>query len=284
MKLWALLATLTPATLAMGTTMAQNADKSERVYEMRTYYAPEGRLDDLHARFRNHTVKLFEKHGMTNIGYWVPIDNKENKLVYILAYPSREAAKKSWAAFGGDPAWKAVKKETEAKGPIVAKVESLYLNITDYSPEPKAAATGDRIHSINKSIRVPRVLVLTAFENVMLGQNLGDFHSGMRAYSARSLRSLPFETFTDDFGFDSQLLIAAAYQGLRMGDVPVPTVYTPESSQIGWRKGIRYTVATLVGLGRYLTQRAGLARFPTLTPVLPSPAGPADQCYAPRVR
>jgi hypothetical protein len=121
---------------------------AERVYEMRTYYAPEGRLDDLHARFRIHTVKLFEKHGITNIGYWTPIDNKDNKLVYILAFPSREAARKAWAAFGADPAWKDVKKKTEANGPIVAKVESVFLKTTDYSPAPKPAAIGDRIFEL----------------------------------------------------------------------------------------------------------------------------------------
>src|SRR5476651_752120 len=115
----ALAVTMTLALIASQTAFPAG-EKAELVYEMRTYYSPEGRLDDLHARFRDHTVKLFEKHGMTNIGYWTPIDNKENKLVYLLAYPSRDAAKKSWAAFVADPAWKAVKKETEAKGPIVA--------------------------------------------------------------------------------------------------------------------------------------------------------------------
>jgi hypothetical protein len=111
-----------------------------RCYEMRIYYSPAGRLDDLHARFRNHTLKLFEKHGIQNIGYWVPVDNKENKLVYLLAYPSREARDASWKAFFGDPEWKAVQKKTEANGPIVAKVETYFLTATDYSP---AIETGD---------------------------------------------------------------------------------------------------------------------------------------------
>lgn len=137
-------------------TAAQSGD--ERVYEMRTYYAPQGRLDDLHARFRNHTMKLFEKHGMTNVGYWVPIDNKENKLVYLLSYPSRDAAKKSWAAFGADADWKAVKKETEAKGPIVAKVESVFLKTTDYSPAVKPAAKGDRIFELRIYTATPKNL------------------------------------------------------------------------------------------------------------------------------
>ena len=142
------------ALLAMlGTTQA--GEKAERVYEMRTYYAPEGRLDDLHARFRNHTVKLFEKHGITNVGYWTPIDNVDNKLVFVLSFPSREAAKKSWADFRADPAWQAVVKQSEANGPIVAKAESVYLKATDYSPEPKPAATGDRIFEMRTYITTP---------------------------------------------------------------------------------------------------------------------------------
>ena len=84
--------------------------KDSRVFEMRTYYAAPGKLEDLQARFRDHTVKLFEKHGMTNIGYWVPVDEKTgqpsgNTLVYILAYPSFEARTKSWDGFRNDPAW-----------------------------------------------------------------------------------------------------------------------------------------------------------------------------------
>src|SRR5712691_3208432 len=76
-----------------------------RVFEMRTYYAAPGKLDALNARFRDHTVKLFEKHGITNIGYWVPIDNPDSKLIYILAYPSRDARDKSWKEFLADPDW-----------------------------------------------------------------------------------------------------------------------------------------------------------------------------------
>src|SRR5882762_4371713 len=84
-----------------------------RLFEMRTYYAAPGKLDDLNARFRNHTTKLFEKHGIENIGYWTPIENKDNKLVYILAYPSKEAHDQSWKAFGADPDWKRARSESE---------------------------------------------------------------------------------------------------------------------------------------------------------------------------
>jgi hypothetical protein len=107
-----------------------------RVFEIRTYTTEEGRLDALNARFRNHTMRLFEKHGMTNIGYWTPEDAplSRNTLVYILAHPSREAAKKNWEAFGNDPEWRKVREESEANGKIVTKVESVFVDATDYSP------------------------------------------------------------------------------------------------------------------------------------------------------
>ena len=116
---------------------AQGGKKVDnRVFEMRTYYASPGKMEALHARFRDHTNKLFVKHGMTLIGFWSPIDPKgaDEKMVYILAYPSREAAKTSWADFANDPDWKTARANSEKDGQLVAKVESLYMNPTDYSP------------------------------------------------------------------------------------------------------------------------------------------------------
>ncbi|HYG34673.1 MAG TPA: NIPSNAP family protein, partial [Clostridia bacterium] len=110
------------------------AEKENRFFELRTYYAAPGKLNDLQARFRIHTMRLFEKHGMVNIGYWVPLTNAENKLVYLLAYPSREARERAWKEFGSDPAWQAVVKETESNGRLVTKAESLFLTATDFSP------------------------------------------------------------------------------------------------------------------------------------------------------
>ncbi len=110
------------------------AEKDSRCFELRTYYAAPGKLDDLQARFRNHTLKLFEKHGIANIGYWVPVENTDNKLIYMLAFPTREARDASWKAFGADPDWKTVVKATEANGRLVTKVDSLLLAATDYSP------------------------------------------------------------------------------------------------------------------------------------------------------
>jgi NIPSNAP len=116
---------------------AQGEKKMDtRVFEMRTYYAHPGKMTALHARFRDHTSKLFVKHGMTLIGFWSPIDAKQadEKMVYILAYPSKEAADKSWDAFRKDPDWIAAKKASEKDGELVKKVDSVFLNPTDYSP------------------------------------------------------------------------------------------------------------------------------------------------------
>lgn len=111
--------------------------KDSRCFEMRTYYAMPGKLEALNARFRDHTCALFKKHGMENIGYWIPADANKgaaNTLVYIIAHKSREEAKKSWAAFVADPDWKKAQKESEVNGKLVEKVESVYLSATDYSP------------------------------------------------------------------------------------------------------------------------------------------------------
>ena len=125
--------------LALGLTAAraQDAKKADaRVFELRTYTAEEGKLGALHARFRDHTNKLFIKHGMTVIGYWTPTDEKlgKNTLVYLLAFPSLEAQKQAWAAFRDDPAWKSAKEASEKDGKLVTKVESQLLTPTDYSP------------------------------------------------------------------------------------------------------------------------------------------------------
>jgi hypothetical protein len=106
------------------------------VYELRTYTSPAGKRDALLARFREHTTRLFEKHGMVNVGYWIPADAKDggaDKLIYLLEHKSRAAAEASWKAFIADPEWKAVDKKTTANGPIVAKIDSVYLQPTDYS-------------------------------------------------------------------------------------------------------------------------------------------------------
>ena len=110
-----------------------------RVYELRTYYAAPGKLEALHSRFRNHTIDIFKKHGMTIVAFWVPVDQTSgaatgDTLVYILSYPSLAARKQAWDDFGKDPEWVAVKTESEKDGKLVDKVDSVFLAPTDYSP------------------------------------------------------------------------------------------------------------------------------------------------------
>jgi hypothetical protein len=110
--------------------------QSGRVFELRTYTAPEGKLGELNARFRNHTMRIFQKHGMANVAYFTPEDAplSQNTLVYVISHASREAAKQSWAAFGKDPEWQKVAQESQVNGKIVASVVSQFLVPTDYSP------------------------------------------------------------------------------------------------------------------------------------------------------
>ena len=109
--------------------------KADRFFELRTYTTSPGKLDDLHKRFREHTNRIFKKHGMELVGYWTPTEKgKEDTLVYMLAYPSKEARDKAWAAFKKDPEWTKAFRASRKDGPIVRKVESRFLKPTDYSP------------------------------------------------------------------------------------------------------------------------------------------------------
>ena len=115
---------------------ALSAQSGGKVYELRTYTAAPGKLSDLESRFRDHTVRLFEKHGMTNVGYWVATDAplSENTLLYVLEYDSRDAAQASWDAFRADPEWKEARAASERNGRLVSGVESVFMQATDYSP------------------------------------------------------------------------------------------------------------------------------------------------------
>jgi len=107
-----------------------------RVFELRTYTCNEGKLDALKARFRDHTIEIFKRHGMESIGYWIPQDPEKSKttLIYIIAHPSREAAAKNWKEFAADPEWKKVAAASEANGKILAKApESVFMDPADFS-------------------------------------------------------------------------------------------------------------------------------------------------------
>ena len=109
-------------------------ERADRFFEMRTYYTNPGKMSALHARFKDHTTKLFEKHGMQNVGYWNPEGKEgEAKLIYLLAHDSKEAAAKSWEGFRSDPDWIKARDASEADGKIVEKVESVYMKPTDFS-------------------------------------------------------------------------------------------------------------------------------------------------------
>lgn len=113
-----------------------HAQASKHVYELRTYTAPDGKLGELHARFRDHTIRIFNKHAMKSIIYLSPRDapDSANTLIYLLEHPSREAAKKAWADFQADPEWQKVSTESQINGRIVSKVVSVFGDPTDYSP------------------------------------------------------------------------------------------------------------------------------------------------------
>ncbi len=120
----------------LGRSNTAHAAGNGHVFEVRTYTAEPGKLDALHARFRDHTVQIFNKHGMKSVAYFAPSDEplSKNTLIYILEFPSRDAAKKSWDEFRSDPEWQKVQKESEANGKLVTKVESVFAEPTDYSP------------------------------------------------------------------------------------------------------------------------------------------------------
>jgi len=105
-----------------------------RVYEMRTYTCFEGKLPDLLKRFREHTIEIFNRHHMESVGYWIPQDDRsKTTLIYILAHPSREAARSNWREFSNDPEWKKVSADSEANGKIVQHVDSVFMDPTDFS-------------------------------------------------------------------------------------------------------------------------------------------------------
>jgi hypothetical protein len=131
-------AALLPSTLLAAARQdnASSAQALTAVYELRVYHAASGKLADLLARFRDHTVKIFDRHGIKSVAYWTPVDEpeKSNTLIYILRHPSREAAAANWKSFQDDPEWKSVKDKSEANGKLVDKIDSTFMSLTDFSP------------------------------------------------------------------------------------------------------------------------------------------------------
>lgn len=128
---------LTSLTLGLGMGVFYSSSaQNQKVFELRTYTATPGNLDKLHARFRDHTTRIFNKHGMEVVGYWSPTSEEESMdtMVYMLEHASRDAARNSWSAFIQDPEWSEVAAASNADGEILAGIESKYLIATDYSP------------------------------------------------------------------------------------------------------------------------------------------------------
>ena len=136
MKKMILLAAGICGVFGLGYVSGAGAASKNHVFELRTYITPEGKLDDLNARFRNHTLKIFEKHGMKNVVYGVPSEGptSKNTLIYLLQHDSRAAADASWAKFRTDPDWVKARTASEVNGKLTTKVESVFLEPTDYSP------------------------------------------------------------------------------------------------------------------------------------------------------
>ena len=131
-------ATLLTMTLSAQTTPSPSLERSGPVYELRIYHAYPGKLEDLHKRFREHTLEIFARHGLKVVDFWGPIENTpgfENTLIYVLEFPSREASKSAWKEFQADPEWQRVRNASEANGKLVEKVDSIFMRPTDYAPK-----------------------------------------------------------------------------------------------------------------------------------------------------
>jgi hypothetical protein len=153
--------------LLVGST-AFTQSNDQRIFELRIYYCNPGRLNTLIERFTNHTTRIFEKHDMQNIGYWLPTSNTDSALYYVLAYPNKEAREASWKAFGADPEWKQVQSKSEEGGKIVNRVTSIFMNATAFSPGIKASVKSpDRAFELRTYTCLPGKLpdLLTRFKD-----------------------------------------------------------------------------------------------------------------------
>jgi hypothetical protein len=135
MKATALLSFIGGAAVTLGFSNLGGSGPAQRVYELRLYHVNEGKMDALIARFGDHTDAIFKRHNMKSIGFWRPEDApySQNLFVYILEHPSREEARKNWAAFQNDPEWKKVKADSETQGPLADRIDSYFMDPTSFS-------------------------------------------------------------------------------------------------------------------------------------------------------
>lgn len=177
--------------LAMTPAMAE-VGQDLTVFELRVYTAEEGKFEAMMARFRDHTVELFAKHGMTNVGYWTPVENPDGMLYYVLGFPDREAREAAWAAFVADPDWLAAKTASETDGALVANIDSMIMVPTDFSP-PLEAFSGLDLEEPLFDLRI-----YTASEG-NLEALLGRFRDHTVAlFEKHGIVNLPYWTLADD--------------------------------------------------------------------------------------
>ena len=199
------------AALALTAVIPAAADP---IYELRIYTCNEGKLDALLSRFRDHTCKLFEKHGMGNVGYWVPVDEENGSkttLIYVLEHKSREAAKASFKAFGADPEWQAARKASEEGGKILAKPpESIFMTPTDYSP----ALTVEK----GSKPRVFELRTYTTNEGKLDALHARFRDHTMKLFSKHGMTHLAYWTPVDaDKGAGSKLIYILAHDSKEAG-------------------------------------------------------------------
>ena len=192
------------AALLVAVASFSSAIADDGVYELRVYTCEPGKLEALNSRFENHTMRLFEKHGMKNIAYWTPTDESDNRLIYIIRHESRDAAKKSWDAFRNDSEWKEVAKASrEAHGKILAKgPESTYMSVTDYSPEVGHAAAG-KLYEIRTYI---------TNEGKLDNLNARFRDHTMKIFARHGLKSFAYWTPTDGEKASNTLIYVLEYE------------------------------------------------------------------------
>jgi hypothetical protein len=174
-----------------------------RYYELRIYYCFPGKLDALIERFQNHTTKIFEKHGMENIGYWLPVNNEKNALYYILAYPSKDARDKSWANFSADPQWKEVASKSEANGKIVESVTSVFMNPSDILSSIQPGSGDGRVFELRTYTCLPGRLpnLITRFKD----------HT-VKLFEKHHMENIAYFTSVEKDGAQSKLVYLLAHK------------------------------------------------------------------------
>lgn len=189
-------------------------DSAPMLFELRIYTAEPGKLNDLHARFRDHTIRLFEKHGMTNLVYGVPADTPDT-LIYLLAHKDRPSADKSWAAFRNDPEWQAAFKKSHENGPLVKKAESVYFSPTDYSPV-KAAVKQKA--SKEAEPRLFELRIYTTNEGKLADLNTRFRNHSMKLFEKHGMTNDVYGVPTDDKTKDNTLVYLVIHKDKAAAD------------------------------------------------------------------